>query len=211
MAYEFTKQSCETFIEVLASKEAVPGGGGASALVGAIGAALGNMVANLTLPNPRYESVAEELKQVLLEMTSLQEQLIACVEEDAVGFEPLSKAYGLPRITEEEKELRAKIMEEALVKACEAPVRMVELCVRVIELLGVLAQKGAKLVISDAGVGVVLAKAAMQGAVLNVYVNTKMMKNRDYAKNLDHHCETLIEKASKQADEIYASVLTRIR
>ncbi len=207
----FIEKSCKEFITVLASKDAVPGGGGASALVGAIGAALGNMVANLTIPNPRYEAVREELQVILDELTELQIQLLNCVEEDAVGFEPLSRAYGLPRGTDKEKAERAIIMEEALAAACEAPIRMLELCADVIDRFVILAEKGAKLVISDAGVGIIMAKAAMQGAVLNVYVNTKMMKNREKAEAMNQHCEALIVKAAAQADQVYASVVARIR
>ena len=209
--YDFAERSCREFVEVLASKEAVPGGGGASALAGAIGAALGSMVANLTIPNPRFSEVAEELSQVLARLTELQSGLLDCVREDAIGFEPLSRAYGLPRGTEEEKKIRERVMEDALVKACEAPIHMVELCAETIDLMEILAKKGAKLVVSDAGVGVVLAKSAMQGAILNVYINTKMMKDRMKAAAMDTYCEQIVEAVGAKADRIYQMVCGRIR
>lgn len=211
MDYHFTEISCREFVQELGSKAPVPGGGGASAMAAAIGASLGSMVANLTIPNPRYAEAAEELTGILTELNELTGEMLACVEEDAVGFEPLSRAYGLPKNTEEEKETRAAVMEDALRTACAAPVRMVEICARMIGCLKILSEKGAKLVLSDAGVGVVLVKAAMQGAVLNVYVNTRMMKNRGEAERLNRHCSELIDRAVPEADAVYASVCERIR
>lgn len=205
-----TDKTCGAFVEALASAAPAPGGGGASALTGALGAALGSMVANLTIPNPRYEAVSEEMKGILAEMRELSQKLLACVQEDADGFEPLSKAYRLPKHTEEERRLRDEVMEAALRKACEAPCEMLAAAARAIELQAVLAAKGGKLVISDAGTGVILLKSAMEGAILNVLVNTRLMKDRAYAEALNRSCEELLQKAADQADKVYASVKGRL-
>jgi formiminotetrahydrofolate cyclodeaminase len=211
MDYNFTENSCREFTDRLGSSDAVPGGGGASALAGALGAALGTMVANLTIPNPRYADVSDDMKRVREEMVELSGQLLACVQEDAVGFEPLSRAYGLPKNTEEEKLLRDQILEEALKKACEAPVRMLRLCAKAIDRQAFLAEKGGKLVISDAGTGAALLKSAMDGAILNVYVNTRLMKDRVYAGQLNRECERLMAQAEEQAVAVYASVKERLQ
>lgn len=205
------KKDCGDFVDCLASPAPAPGGGGACALAGALGAALGSMVANLTIPNPRYEAVSDEMKEILKEMTGLSRRLLACVQEDADGFEPLAKAYGLPKGTEEERLVREEVMETALKKACEAPCEMLQAAARAIELQAILAEKGGKLVISDAGCGVTLLKSAMEGAVLNVFVNTRLMKDRDYAERLNTSCEERLKKASALADEVYASVRARVR
>ncbi|MCI8514788.1 MAG: cyclodeaminase/cyclohydrolase family protein [Lachnospiraceae bacterium] len=205
-----TARDCQTFVECLASKDPAPGGGGASALTGALGAALGSMVANLTIPNPRYEAVAEEMRGILEEMNDLSGRLLACVQEDADGFIPLSKAYGLPKDTEEARVTRDIIMEDALKKACEAPAGMIRLCARAMELTAVLAEKGGKLVISDAGTGAVLLRSAMEGALLNVFVNTRLMKDRDYAEALNASCEERLRQSAELADRIYRSVKERL-
>ena len=99
----FSTVPCNEFVEVLASKAPVPGGGGASALVGAIGTALGNMVGSLTVGKKKYADVEEEMWELKKKADELQKELLHLIERDAEVFEPLSKAYGMPRETEEEK------------------------------------------------------------------------------------------------------------
>ena len=109
---EFTKGTCEEFVEVLASKAPVPGGGGASALVGAIGTALGNMVGSLTLGKKKYADVQDDIIALKAKADALQAELLGLVQKDAEMFEPLSKAYGLPKETEEEKAEQLKLRGE---------------------------------------------------------------------------------------------------
>ena len=201
----FKSQTCEDFIEVLASKAAVPGGGGASALAGAIGIALGNMVGSLTVGKKTYADVEEEIieckKQADLEL----------MDKDAEAFEPLSKAYGLPKSTPEEIAKKAEIMEEALNTACGVPIEIMKTCARGIDLVEVFAAKGSRIALSDAGVGATLLKSAMQGASLNVYINTKSMKDRRKAEELNHLADSLREEYEAKADRIFAEVNSRIR
>ncbi len=103
----FSTVPCNEFVEVLGSKAPVPGGGGASALVGAVGTALGNMVGALTVGKKKYADVEEEMKELMAKATTLQDELLHLIERDAEVFEPLSKAYGMPRETEEEKAEKA--------------------------------------------------------------------------------------------------------
>lgn len=205
------QKQMDVFMEELASKAAVPGGGGASALGGAMGASLGSMVVNLTLGKKKYASVQEELEGLMGRILELKKELEQLVEEDAVVFEPLSKAYGLPSQTEEEKAYKDKVMEENLLAASLVPLRMMEKAVEMIEIHKVLGQKGSRLAISDVGVGVQFCRCALLGAVMNVYINTKSMKNRDVAEELNAKADALIEKGTREADEIYASVLAGLR
>ena len=207
----FSTVPCNEFVEVLASKAPVPGGGGASALVGAIGTALGNMVGSLTVGKKKYADVEEEMYALKAKCDTLQKELLALVEKDAEVFEPLSKAYGMPRNTEEEKAEKARVMEIVLKDACSVPMEIMEKCCEAIELIQEFAAKGSTLAISDAGVGAAFCKAALEGASLNVYINTKSMKNREYAEELNAKADAMLAKYPKMAVEIFESVLGRLK
>ena len=207
----FSTVPCNEFVEVLASKAPVPGGGGASALVGAIGTALGNMVGSLTVGKKKYADVEEEMYALKAKCDTLQKELLALVEKDAEVFEPLSKAYGMPRNTEEEKAEKARVMEIVLKDACSVPMEIMEKCCEAIELIQEFAAKGSTLAISDAGVGAAFCKAALEGASLNVYINTKSMKNREYAEELNAKADDMLAKYPKMAEEIFESVLGRLK
>ena len=207
----FSTVPCNEFVEVLASKAPVPGGGGASALVGAIGTALGNMVGSLTVGKKKYADVEAEMYELKAKADKLQAELLHLIERDAEVFEPLSKAYGMPRETEEEKAEKARVMEIVLKDACSVPIEIMEKCCEAIEIIVEFAAKGSALAISDAGVGVAFCKAALKGASLNVYINTKSMKNREYAEELNAKCDAMLEKYTKIADEVFDSVLGRLK
>lgn len=207
----FSTAACNEFVEVLASKAPVPGGGGASALVGAIGTALGNMVGSLTVGKKKYADVEEEMWTLKGKCDVLQKDLLTLVERDAEVFEPLSKAYGMPRETEEEKAEKARVMEIVLKDACSVPMEIMEKCCEAIELIQEFAAKGSALAISDAGVAAAFCKAALKGASLNVYINTKSMKNREYAQELNEKADAMLDKYPKMADEIFDSVISRLK
>lgn len=207
----FSTVPCNEFVEVLGSKAPVPGGGGASALVGAVGTALGNMVGALTVGKKKYADVEEEMKELMAKATALQGELLHLIERDAEVFEPLSKAYGMPRETEEEKAEKARVMEIVLKDACSVPMEIMEKCCEAIDLIVEFAAKGSALAISDAGVGAAFCKAALEGASLNVYINTKSMKNREYAEELNQKCDEMLAVYTVKADEIFQSVLGRLK
>ncbi len=207
----FTKGTCEEFVEVLASKAPVPGGGGASALVGAIGMALGNMVGSLTVGKKKYADVEADMIAMKEKATALQADFLRLVEADAEAFEPLSKAYGMPRETEEEKAEKARVMAIVLKDACAVPMEIMEKCCEAIDVIEEFAAKGSALAISDAGVGVVFCKAALLGASLNVFINTKSMADKEYAASLNEKADKMIADYSKKADEIFAAVNARLR
>ena len=199
------------FLEALSSKEPVPGGGGASAAVGAFAGALGMMVANLTIGRKRYADVEVEIKASLIKLKGLQEELVRLTDADAKAFEPLSKAYGLPRETKEQQEKKEAVMEEALYEASVVPMEIMETIRKVMEELEVLGEKGSRIAISDVGVGILFAQAALEGASLNIFINTKLMKNRERAKEMNSKAEAMIQEGSRQKEKIYQNVLEKIR
>lgn len=204
---DFIKKPCNEFVEVLSSKAAIPGGGGASALVGAVGTALGSMVGNLTVGKKKYADVEADILVLLDKAAALQKELLRLVDEDAVVFEPLSKAYGIPK----DDPTREQVMEDALKLACTVPMDIMRLCARAIELHVEFAEKGSVLALSDAGVGAIFCKSALQGASLNVYINTGSMTDRKYAGSLEAEADAILAKYCAIADDVFNSVNGRIR
>ena len=207
----FSTSRCDEFVEVLASKAPVPGGGGASALVGAVGTALGNMVGSLTVGKKKYADVEEEMYALKEKATALQKDFLRLIERDAEVFEPLAKAYGMPRETEEEKAEKARVMANVLKDACSVPMEIMEKCCEALDLIVEFAAKGSALAISDAGVGAAFCKAALEGASLNVFINTKSMADKEYAAELNAKADAMLEKYTKIADDIFVSVTARLR
>lgn len=199
------------FLNKLASGEPVPGGGGASAAAGALAAALGSMVANLTIGKKKYADVEAEVKAYREQLQTLQEELVQLVDKDAEAFLPLAEAYRLPKNTDEEKNYKAQVMEEALYGASVLPVQMMETILKVLRILDELSGKGSRLAISDVGVGVLFAQAALEGASLNVYINAGMMKNQDRAGQLIQRADDLIREGQQLKERAYKIVMEQIR
>lgn len=199
---DMTLASCREFVSVLASDAPAPGGGGAAALVGAIGTALGNMVGSLTVGKKKYAAVEEEIIALKAKCDELQKQLLDQVEADEVNFLPLAKAYGIPK----DDPNRDKVMEEATIIACSTPMHIMELCCEAIEAIAVFAAKGSRLAVSDAGCGAVCCKAALQAASLNVFINTKSLKNREAAEEMNARANGMLDKYCAMADAIFAEV-----
>lgn len=199
------------FLTMLSSKAPVPGGGGASALGGALGAALGQMVINLTIGKKKYADVEEEMAGLLQRMEQLKIQLVSLADKDGEVFGPLAAAYGLPTGTQGEKAYKEQVMEERLLAASQVPLNIMETVSQVLDILGVLADKGSRMAISDVGVGVSLARAALLGAVMNVYINTKSMRNREIAEELNQRADAMITGGTRKADQIYEGVLEKLR
>lgn len=207
---KMTTKPCDSFLSELASKSAVPGGGGASALVGAVGTALGNMVGSLTTGKKKYIAVEEEIQSLNARAEEVRLALEELVTRDAEVFEPLSKAYGLPKSTPEELAHREEVMEEVLKAACAVPMEIMEKCCEAIELIEEYAEKGSVMAVSDAGCGAVFCKAALQAASLNVFINTKSMKNRGLALALNEKAEQLMEEYCPRADIFFEAVTAKL-
>lgn len=195
------------FTEELASPAPVPGGGGASALAGAIGISLGDMVGELTTGKKKYADVEEDIRSLMERAQALRVRLLEFVDGDAEAFAPLAKAYSIPRDDPD----RDTVMESALRTACSVPMDILRACAEAVDIIEEFAAKGSRLAVSDAGCGAILCKAAMQAASLNIYINTKSMKDRACARALEAEADGLLARYTLKADEIYTSVLNSIR
>ena len=199
------------WVDALASKAPVPGGGGASALGGALGAALGQMVVHLTIGKKRYADVEEEMEKNLTELNRLGEEFLRLADRDGEVFAPLAEAYSMPSETREQREEKERVMEERLLAASQVPLEMMEKALLVINILEFLGEKGSRMAISDVGVAAQFAKAALTGAAMNVYINTKAMKNREKAEELNRKAAWLIEDGKQRGDAVYEKVLEQLR
>ncbi|MBR2596075.1 MAG: cyclodeaminase/cyclohydrolase family protein [Solobacterium sp.] len=199
------------FTEVLGSKEPVPGGGGAAAAAGALAAALGSMVASLTTGKKKYAVYEEDIQRILKDTDRLRKEFLALADADAERFRPLSEAYRLPKNTPEEIQHRTEVMEVSLGRACEAPLAMMKAAMETLALLAELTEKGSTLAVSDVGAGAAMARACLQAASLNIYINTGMMQDREKAVELNEQADRMNEAGCAQADAILGDVMRRIR
>ena len=201
------EKTVTAFTEELASPAPVPGGGGASALAGAIGISLGDMVGELTTGKKKYADVEEDIQVLMKRAQALRVKLLGFVDGDAEAFAPLAKAYGIPK----DDPTRDAVMESALQVACSVPMDILRTCADAIDIIGEFAAKGSRLAVSDAGCGAILCKAAMQAASLNIYINTKSRKDRALAQALEAEADALLSGYTQKADDIFNSVMAGIR
>lgn len=197
-----TDLSLRNFTEILSSKSAVPGGGGASALCASLAAALGGMVCALTSGKAKFAAVQPQLDELTERADKLREELLALIDGDAQAFEPLSRAYALPKDAPD----RDTVMEKCLADAAAAPMAILEKSCAVIALMEELSPICSRLAVSDVGTGAVLAWGAMYGAAMNVLVNTKLMKNRETAEKLNTRVNTLMGEYWQRADRVYETI-----
>ena len=205
------QQTVNEFLTALSSKRPTPGGGGASALAGALSGALGLMVGNLTVGKKKYADVAADVAAAMSRLEEARDRMVRLAQEDAEVFAPLAAAYGLPAGTEEEKARKAQVMEENLLAASLVPLRIMELAVEVLSDLEELEKKGSVMAVSDVGVAVQFARTAVTGAVMNVYINTKSMKNRENADKINDRAGKALEEGIRLADQVYDIVLGRLK
>ena len=204
---QFTELSCTDFAEALASRTPFPGGGGAAAMAGALGVALCSMAANFTSGKPKFAAVEADVQRILSECETLRTRLMELVDEDARSFEPLSKAYTIPR----EDPSRKQILEEATQNACRAPLEMIRCCCRALLLLEEMLEKGSRMLLTDVGCGALLCKSAMECAALSVFVNTAGLTDRESAAKMEQQVEDALGTYLPLADRIAASVTAYIR
>lgn len=208
---EMMEQSCGQFLAELAGKAPTPGGGGAAALVGAAGVALGNMVGNLTTGKKKYAAVEADIQALNAKADALRKELEALVQADAEAFAPLAAAYGLPKDTPEQAAHKAAVLENALDAACAVPLEIMEKCAEGIALVEEYAAKGSVMAVSDAGCAATLCKAALQAASLNVFINTKLMADRAHAAELDGKADALLDEFVPRADAVFTAVMDKLR
>lgn len=197
----------DEYIKELGSKAPVPGGGGASAVAGALSAALAGMVCNLTVGKKSYISVEDDIKKILEDMNKHMESFIKLSDKDAEVFYPLSQAYGFKPQNDEEKKMHEENMEKLLFDAAMVPLDIMKEAYSMLVAVDFLAKKGSKLAVSDAGVAVSMLRSAVCGAMMNVVINVKYMKNREKTQNLMDEASEILENTMNKADIIYREVL----
>lgn len=206
MPDDLANMSCADFAAELAAKQPVPGGGGAAALVGALGVALCSMVGNYTVGKKIYAAVEDDVQRMLADAEAVRLRLIDLVAEDAAAFLPLSQAYGIPQ----DDPTRAATLEAATRKACKAPYEMMVEIAKSIELLEEMGEKGSKMLVSDVGCGALFARAALEAASMNVFVNTGSYRCSAWAEELEAACDALLAAYVPRAEACAASALSRI-
>ena len=204
---DYRGMSVRELVRVLASAEPVPGGGGAAALVGALGVALGNMVAALTLGKPKYAEVEVAVAALRQQGEALQGRLLEQMNADAEGFRPLAAAYKLPK----DEPRRAEILEQATLRACGTPMEIMELGAAAIPVIAELASKGSRMAVSDAGCAAVAVRAAVEMAYLNLLINTRSLRGREQAEALNARGQELLTKVGRQAEEVWSQVEEKLK
>jgi formiminotetrahydrofolate cyclodeaminase len=207
---EIKDKSIQEFLDELASKQATPGGGSAAAVLGAQSAALISMVCNLTIGKEKYVSVEEDMKSLLKQSELLREKLTAMIKADVEVFDKLMASYGLPKNTDEEKQLRSAQIQTVLKEATTVPLECAKACAKTIELSRIAAEKGNTGVISDAGVAVMSGFSGLKSAALNVYINAGSIKDKEFADSALADLEKIMDGTETQTEEIYQIVKAKL-
>lgn len=208
---ELMNLSCEAFLEDLAGSAPAPGGGGAAALVGAAGAALGNMIGSLTVGKKKYAAVEADILVLNRRAVALRKRLEGLVQADADAFTPLAAAYKLPKETPEQQAHKAAVLEAALEGACAVPLEIMSACCEGITLAAEYAEKGSVMAVSDAGCAALFCKAALQAAGLNVSINTRLMADKAHAATLNAQADAMLAEFVPQADQIHEKLTHSLR
>ncbi len=206
----FREQTLAEFLDGLASKAATPGGGAAAALAGAMGAALVSMVCNLTIGKKRYADVEDEMKAVLERSEALRAKLLDLVEEDVTAFDEVSAAYRMPKGTDEEKAARSAAIQEALKIAESTPMKTAETCADVLELTVIVAEKGNKNVVSDAGTAAMMAIGGLSSAGFNVKINLGGIKDAAFVERESKRLELCLDRGVKAKEKALSFVDARL-
>ncbi len=206
----FKHQSLQSFLDQLASPSATPGGGSAAAIMGAMGAALVSMVANLTLGKPKYQGVAAEMQALLTHAEVLRAKLTQAMEEDMAAYKQVMAAYRLPQKTEEDRAHRKLVVQSALKAATLVPLNCAQLCAEVLELCRQAAEQGNANAVVDAGVGALAAQAALRACALNIAVNLKAMGDTNFAQACQSELEQILSASLPKAEEFLKTITSRL-
>ncbi len=207
---DITQQSIDEFMDNLSSKAATPGGGSVAAIMGGMAAALISMVANLTIGKKKYAYVETQMQDLLKLSEDLKIQLLDMIRADIDAFDLVMSAYKLPKSTEDDTNARNRAIQTALKTATDVPLQCAEACRSVIQLSQIAAQIGNKNVVTDAGVAVLAAQAALRSAALNVYINLGNIEDQSFTKSREEKLNLLLEGADKQTEEIYQLVKSKL-
>ncbi len=207
----FTEQKVSEFLDALASKEPVPGGGSGAALAGGLGAALVSMVCNLTIGKKGYEQAWEPLKELRVRSEELRARMVELLEADTQAYGKVMETYRLPRDTAEAKAARKEAMQAALQHAAEVPLQIAESCGAVVDLALPAAELGNRWAVSDAGVGALLAEAAMHAALLNVEINLASIDDQAFVAATRQRIEAMTRTCTQTKDRVQELVAQAIK
>lgn len=207
MENKLIELSCKDFAAELAAKKSVPGGGGAAALVGALGIALGSMSGVFTAGKEKFADVEEDVQRMLADAEKIRVRLLDLVDEDAAAFYPLSQAYGIPK----EDPTRAETLEKCTKDALAGPLEMVREIAKAIDILEEMAAKCSRIIVSDSGCGATLCRAALEAAAMNVFINTKSLQDRSFAEEIEAEVDGILNEYLPKADAVTAYVMGEIR
>jgi formiminotetrahydrofolate cyclodeaminase len=210
MSDKLTDKTLTAFLDALSSSAPAPGGGSVAALSGALGAALVSMVCNLTLGKKKYADVQDDIAALVKRSEALRQELTDLLEADVVAYTGVSRAYGMPRNTGEEKAARSAAIQEALKGATVVPMQVAETCCQVLDLCTPAAEKGNVYAVSDAGVAALMAEAGLRSAALNVIININAIKDQEFAGAMRHKLDGLLEGKPVLKDQIYDLVVEKL-
>ena len=205
-----TDKPVRTFLNELASSAPAPGGGSAAALGAAIGAALVSMVGNLTVGKKKYVDVQDDILRMLDQSEALRLKCVGLLEDDVAAYTQVSKAYRMPRDTEEQKTARSAAIQEALKVATEVPMVLAETCVQILNLCPESAEKGNIRAVSDVGVGALMAEAALRAAALNVWINLGSIKDESFVQRESARLDAALEGKAELKEEIMKDVQAKL-
>lgn len=206
----FAEKSLQSFLDEVASAEPAPGGGSVAALSGALGASLVAMVCRLTIGKKGYEAVSDEMQAILPRAEALQRELRDLMQADTDAYARVMDAYKLPKQTDAEKNARTRAIQDALKHASDVPLRVAELCAKVLELARPIAEKGNKNAASDGGVGALMAEAGLRGAAFNVSINLGAISDEAFVREHRTRVQQLLADAEQRKNEILKIVESRL-
>ena len=202
----YIEEPLKKYLDETASGAPTPGGGSVASLAGALGAALTSMVCNFTVGKEKYKDVEAEVAQILSEAEELRAKLLDLMVEDTQVYSEVSKAYGMPRNTPEEKEARTQAIQKALRIAMQAPLETAFCCHKIMKLNEPLLDIGNQNLISDVGVAVLLAESALRSAILNVEINLSYIKDEEFCNRTRENLKTIVNESSDIKLKIYDKV-----
>lgn len=206
----YADQPLRHFLDKLCSDSPEPGGGSASALVGATAASLAGMLAALTTNKKGYEEVSEEMGEILRQASRLKEDLLDLLQKDTEAFDDAARAFKLPRETEEQKKHRAQAIQRGLEKASEVPVSIMERCLEASRLASRVLEKGNKMAVTDGAIAALFAEAAAVGAMINARINFSWMKDKTYVQKTEQRLVPILEEVKRTREHAVSYTLKQL-
>ena len=206
----YLDQPLKDFISDTSSRSPTPGGGSVAALTGALGSSLLSMVGNFTLGKEKFKLVEREIQEILTELSSFTRKLSGLIQEDISIYENFSRVSSFPKTSPEDKKIRDRAMQDALKKAAEVPLKVAERCLELLKIASQLLKIGNPRLISDVGVGAILAEAALKSAALNVEINLSYIKDEGFIERKKEILLSFLDKGKELTTEIVRKVRERI-